>query len=116
MNFKYCVIGDTCYEYNKYKNDKNFNETKIEKEKRKSLRDGLDIVEIGPKYAEKLVYSESKLMKDNLDYTIQSSENPNIRIEIKNVKQLTNEFWKALSTTHECSIQEKEDGSKCYTV
>jgi|LauGreDrversion4_2_1035121.scaffolds.fasta_scaffold84023_2 hypothetical protein len=115
MNFKYCVIGDTCYEYNKHKNETNFKETKIEKERRKSLRDELDIIEIGPKYAEKLVFSESKLMKDNLDYTIQSSENSNIRIEIRNVKQLTNEFWKALSTAHECSIQE-EDGSKCYTV
>ena len=116
MNFKYCVIGDTCYEYNKFKNNKNFNETKIEKDRRKSVRDELDIIEIGPKYAEKLVFSDSKIIKDTLDYTIQSSENPTVYFEIKNDKHLVNEYWKALSIAHECSLEKRGDGSIIYTV
>jgi hypothetical protein len=116
MCFKYCVIGDTCYEYNKFKNDKKSSESKNDYEKRKSIRDELDIIEIGPKYAVNMVFNESKLIKDNLDYNIESKENPNVVLSIKNDKQLLNEYWKALSTAHECSIEVKNDKKKVYTV
>jgi hypothetical protein len=108
MGFKYCVIGDTCYEYNKFKNDKNSPENKLDEDKRKAVRDELDIIEIGPHYADKLVYNESKIARDDLNYTIQSISNPNIVLQINNDKELVNEYWKALSTAHECSVEEKE--------
>ena len=115
MGFKYCVIGDTCYEYNKYKNDIKFNESISDQEKRKAIREEQDIIEIGPKYAQKYVFSNSKIVKDDLNYTIKSKSNPQEIIQIDNDKQLINEYFQALATAHECSIEEK-NGNVVYTV
>ena len=116
MGFKFCVIGDTCYEYNKNKNDKDFKESKSDQDKRKNIREELDIIEIGPKFIEKYVFSESKIANDNMNYTITSRTNPNLKLQIDNDKQLMEEFWKALSTAHECSIEKKEDDTLLFTV
>ena len=115
MCFKFCVRGDTCYEYNKNKNNSKFNESESDKQKRKDKRDELAIIEIGPNYAEKYVFSESKLVRDNLNYNISSLKNPKVKIKFDNDKQLINEFFQAMATAHECYIEEK-NGSVLYTV
>ena len=118
MGFKFCVIGDTCYEYNKNKDDEEFKESKNDQEKRKNIRDELDIIEIGPKFVEKYVFSDSKIANDSMNYTISSKTNPKVKVHIENDKQLMEEYWKALSTAHECSLEKSKeiDGNTLFTV
>ena len=108
MGFKYCVIGDTCYEYNKNKGSKNPVESESDSDKRKAVRDELDIIEIGPHFVDKFVFNETKILKDKINYKIVSMENPDIFLQINNDKDLMNEFWKALSTAHECTVEDKD--------
>jgi phospholipid-translocating P-type ATPase (flippase) len=95
MVFKYCVIGETCYEYVRPKK-----EEETDKEEKKNLRKKLDITEIGPKYMENFIGSESTKVNPNrkdggiVDYILDNAV-------------IINEFWKALATGHECTIDEK---------
>lgn len=108
MGFKYCVLGDTCYEYNKLLNDPNSQESEIEKEKRASIREQLGIIEVGPGYAVKYVNNKSNTAKDTLYYTIASNQNSDVFIRLTNDREIFHEYWKALSLAHECSVEEKE--------
>ena len=97
MDFKYCVIGDICYEYNRYTEKK---ADAKEEEERRNVRNKLEIVEIGPKFMEKYVNLTSQNVikinrKDDInDYLM---DNSNVIVE----------YWKALSMAHECTIEEK---------
>lgn len=112
MDFKYCVIGDICYEYNKFKNIKNFNEDPTSRDKRKNIRDELDIIEIGPAFA----VEKSDMISNEVNYLVSSLKNENVCLHIDSHIKLMDEFWKALSTAHECSIEENKQKGKIYTV
>ena len=112
MDFKYCVIGDVCYEYNKFLNDKNFVESQLDFEKRKNIRDEFDIIEIGPGF----VTDPNSIMSTEVNYKIKSAKDENCYLHIDTHQKLLNEYWKALSTAHECSIEENNLKGKIYTV
>lgn len=116
MNFKYCVIGDTCYEYNKNFKSTDSKEPEEEVEKRRLIREKLDIKEIGPKFSTEYVYGESKVLNEELNYEIVSKSNPSVKINLKTDKDVINEYWTAITLANECNVEKLDDESKIYTV
>lgn len=117
MNFKYCVIGDICYEYNKtLLNPINFLQIEKDKETRRIQREKTECIEIGPKFAINYMNFEYKCPHNFINLQVISSHNPTSSFEICSEKELVNEFWKALSLTHDCSIEETKNNEKIYTV
>lgn len=92
MDFKYCVVGEDCYEYirpmcnseNKADNDK------------KDLRKKMEIIEIGPNYME--------AHSSRIPFRGKASA---INEYLQDNMNVITEFWKALSLAHECTIDDK---------
>ena len=98
MLFKYCVIGEICYEY--IRSSVLEKQDPKEIQERSEIRKKLDIIEFGPKfmehYSNAVPFESSKTQicdNDILNYLLDEST-------------IINEFWKALSMTHECTIDE----------
>jgi magnesium-transporting ATPase (P-type) len=118
LAFKYCVIGDSCYEYNKNMNNEN-GQSSSEDEERKKLRELKSIKEIGPRYFEPFSFNlagknPSKMFSDTY---AQDRLKPNNRMLdlIGTDTGIISEYWKALVVAHECSIEEK-DNTYLYRV
>jgi phospholipid-transporting ATPase len=101
MVLKNVVIGDVCYEYNNtpgYKTDKHdmivYNDGYFQK------------------YAKKKALTADKTKFDK--FFIKSDYNEKVKISLENEANIIEEYWKALSICHECTISEK-DGKEVYT-
>jgi len=105
MEFKYCVIGETCYQYISNKNNDN--------EKDKKFRQEENII---PFYKYEMYENFTK--KDNLNQkifsSIFSSDTNEKEIISLDTKELLEQFWFALSLCHTCSIQANEKGEEGY--
>ena len=112
LAFKYCVIGDTCYEYNKNMNNEN-GQNLAEDEERRKLRELKSIKEIGPRYFEAFSFNldgknPSRIFSDTYAQDRINHNNPMLD-QIGTDIGITSEFWKALVVAHECSIEEKDN-------
>ena len=109
MLFKFCVIGDTCYEYNK-----DFGKGVSYEEESKKLREQMSIKEIGPNFFENYSFTnggrtKSKIYSDNYNQFSYGGLNENTYFNtLSNDTGIITEFWKALVTAHECNIEEKD--------
>ena len=111
MEFKYCVIGETCYEYIRDKNSEN-------DEKQKKFRQEENIIPFH-KYEmyENFCIKEGNLKPNKNNYSsyiIESEENPEIKIPLNTNELLLEQFWYALALCHTCSIQLNEKGIEEY--
>ena len=113
MLFKYCVIGESCYEYNKEKGKVN---TKLTVDADKArVRIELDLNMIGSDYFNFLIKNQQTNFDQNFrPMTILSKGGK--QYEIANQNKLIQEYWKIITTCHECIIEEKEDGTILYSV
>ena len=98
MLMKFCVIGDVCYEF--IRNDLNINKELREKEDIK-IFSNYDMIKATNYYNNKNIFLSSKYE----NYIVSSIENKNTCIYLDKSEKLIEEFWKALSLCHDCSIQ-----------
>ena len=112
MQFKYCVIGETCYQYIRNKEEEN-------DEKEKIVRQEDNIIPFN-KYE---MYDNFDKKENNLNLNnknihsiidIKSEINPEIRIKLDSNALIVEQFWYALALCHTCSIQLDEQGKEEY--
>ena len=104
MEFKYCVIYGKCYEYDKtlkesYQPIKENNYTNDEFQKKK-IKKNFPIIKVPRNYFGTLVKKNINIISPNV-----STENNNLNTSslfIDKETQIINEFWTAISITHEC--------------
>ena len=111
MEFRYCVIGDTCYQYirgNSEENNKN-EENFREKENIIPFEKYMMYKAISGKInADKLLGSFYK------GFIIRSITNPNIILNLESSKDLIENYWLALVLCNSCSVQIDKNGEEEY--
>ena len=108
MQFKYCVIGDICYEYLRTEGEGT-------------------VKEINFRYDENIIPFRKYDMFENMldenrmrnttkyeDFIIKSEKDSSIKLSLENTENLIENFWYGLSLCHSCSIQQNEDGTEEY--
>ena len=109
MQFKYCVIGDVCYQYLRGTKDET---TKEQQE----FREQENIIPF-EKYD---MYKATKGSNQNLTgssykgFILQSDRDPNVSLNLEDSKDLIENYWLALSLCHSCSVQINENGEEEY--
>ena len=104
MEFKYCVIGETCYQYIKNKDSNNEKENKFRQEeniipfKKYEMYENFEKIDSKPKIFSSLFSSDTN-EKEIL--SLDSND-------------LLEQFWYALALCHTCSIQSNEKGEEEY--
>ena len=107
MEFKYCVIGETCYQYIRRKEeDEDKKEIKFREEENIIPFHKYEMFEI-------LKKNENKKIKSSI--TLISELNPEIKLILDSNELIMEQFWYALSLCHTCSIQTDEQGKEEYT-
>ena len=108
MQFKYCVIGDICYEY------------------LRSEHEG-SIKEINFRYDENIIpFRKYEMFENMLDenkmrnatkyngFIIKSEKDKSLQLSLENTQDLIENFWYGLSLCHSCSIQKNDDSTEDY--
>ena len=109
MNFKYCVIGDVCYQFMRGTEDE---ETREENE----FREQENIIPF-KKYD---MYQASQGSNNALTgssyngFIIKSEQDPNTTLNLENAKDLIENYWYALSLCHSCTVHVNEEGIEEY--
>ena len=112
MVFKFCVIGETCYQYIRDEDDS-------DSEKEKKFRSEENIIP----YRIYEMYDNFLGEKNNLNFStfppnseiiISSETTPDIKIVLNSTKALIEQFWLALSLCHTCSLQYDENDNLEY--
>ena len=109
MQFKYCVIGDVCYQYMRGTPD----ETSKEET---DFREQENIVAF-EKYD---MYKATQGQNTNLTgssyngFILKSDQDPNTSINLENSKDLIENYWYALALCHSCSVQTNDAGEEDY--
>ena len=103
MMFKYCVMGDICYQMIRDGEDEN-------KEEEKKIREEHGIHCF---YQNDMLYPE-KFDEHNYKNYIIFSEDKTISLSLEKLGNIILQFWIALALCHECSIQTNDDGSEDY--
>ena len=105
MEFKYCVIGETCYQYiNKKDNDN---------EKEKKFRQEENIIPFN-KYEMYDIFTKKDNFNQKIFSSLFSSDTNEKEIMPLDSKELLEQFWYALALCHTCSIQTNEKGEEGY--
>ncbi len=101
MVFKYCVIGVNCYEYVK-DNTYDAQENNFRKE--------MNIQTIGPLFMSNLVRSSSGAVDRHKykGFTFDDINGQKV-LNMEDERIVVDEFWKCLSTAHECVCNDKDD-------
>ena len=109
MQFKYCVIGDVCYQYMRGTPD----------ETSKEEIDFRELENIIP-FEHYDMYKASQGQNPNLTgssyngFILKSDQDPNTSINLENSKDLIENYWYALALCHSCSVQTNDDGEEDY--
>ena len=109
MQFKYCVIGDTCYQYMRGSVDEN-------SKKEQDFREQENIIP----FEKNDMYKATQGLNTNLTgssykgFILKSDENPNNFVNLEDAKDLIENYWYCLALCHSCSVQENEEGIEEY--
>ena len=133
MEFKYCVIGDICYQYMRGKEEEN-------SEKEQNFRNEENIIPFenyqmfkaindnintntnespnnkGDESNRVIIYKENNIntgKKIYKNYIIQTKDNTD-NISLEKTDYLIEHFWTALSLCHTCSVEINDDGIEEY--
>ena len=109
MEFKYCVIGDVCYQYMRGTSNET---TKKEKE----FREQENIIPFQKYDMHKAITGENNELigSSYKGFILKSDIDPNILINLENAKDLIEHYWYALALCHSCSVQINEEGEEEY--
>ena len=107
MQFKYCVIGDICYEYLRTEGEGSVKEM--------NFRYDENIVIVRKYEMFENILDENKMRNASKynNYILKSKDN-SVKLSLENTQDLIDHFWYALSLCHSCSIQQNDDGTEEY--
>ena len=109
MQFKYCVIGDTCYQYMRGTADEMTKEDQEFREQENILPfEKYDMYKATQGQITNLIGSSYK------GFLLKSEQDPNITLNLENAKDLVENYWLALSLCHSCSVQINDNGEEEY--
>ena len=111
MEFKYCVIGDICYQYMRGKEEEN-------SEKEKKFRSDENIIPYENYEMFKAIYDsnyKNKILGNKIytNYIIKSDDGTQ-SLSLEKTNSLVEHFWTALSLCHTCSVEVSDDGEEEY--
>ena len=116
MEFKYCVIGDICYQYLRGKEEENT-------EKEIKFRQEENIITFNNYSMYNSLYNKTNNKvndnnKINLEkiyngYVIKSDDG-SIKLSLEKTEDLIEHFWTALALCHTCSVEVNDDGIEEY--
>ena len=120
MEFKYCVIGDVCYQYMRGKE-----EEKSEKEEKFRKEENIIPFENYQMYNSingendsnnVVLYNEDKVNigKKNYNNYIIKSDDGTMQLSLDKTEYLIEHFWTALALCHTCSVEVNDDGKEEY--
>ena len=118
MEFKYCVIGDICYQYMRGKEEeKSEKEINFRKENNIYTFEQYEMYKnmsknIGTNNIE--IYNIKNKPKKNYDNYIIKSNDGSINLSLEKEEYLIEHFWTALSLCHTCSVEVNDDGIEEY--
>ena len=107
MQFKYSVIGDTCYQYMRGTPDET---TKEDQE----FREQENIIP----YEKYDMYKASQGLNNNLagssykGFILKSDQDPNVSLNLEDSKDLIENYWYNLALCHSCSVQINDEGQE----
>ena len=109
MEFKYCVIGDVCYQYMRGTPNEI---TKKEVE----FREQENIIPFQKYDMIKAVTGENNELSGSSykGFIIKSDNDPSTSLNLENSKDLMEHYWYALALCHSCSVQINEEGEEEY--
>ena len=109
MEFRYCVIGDVCYQYMRGAP----NETT---KKEVDFREQENIIPFKKYDMYKAVTGENTELTGSSykGFIIKSDKEPSVLLNLENSKDLIEHYWYALSLCHSCSVQINEKGEEEY--
>ena len=109
MQFKYCVIGDVCYQYLRGTEDETTKEQKDFREQENIITfEKYDMYKATKGSNPKLTGSSYK------GFILQSDQDPNVSLNLEDSKDLIENYWLALSLCHSCSVQINDIGEEEY--
>ena len=109
MQFRYCVIGDICYEFLRGLEDEN-SKHNVDFRKNENI-----ITFTNMEMYNSDINGDPKLCISKYpNYRAYSNSDSNTYVEIDDSQKLIHEFWQALALCHDCSIQKNDDGSEDY--
>ena len=107
MQFKYCVIGDICYEYLRTENEGSIKEINFRYDENIIAFRKFDMFEN--------MIDENKMRNTaKYNFILKSEKDSSIKLSLENTQDLIEHFWYGLSLCHSCSIQQNEDGTDEY--
>ena len=114
MEFKYCVIGDICYQYMRGKEEEN-------SEKEIKFRQEENIIPFEEYQMYQSIYGfndKEKIInidtKKNYNNFLIKSDDDTIKLSLEKNSDLIQHFWTALSLCHTCSVEVNDDGIEEY--
>ena len=110
MEFKYCVIGETCYQYIRDKNELN-----DEKDNRFREEENIIPFQKYEMYDNCMKIENNLHLNNKISIEIASAQNPEIKLVLDSNELLVEQFWYALALCHTCSIQQNDEGKEDYT-
>ena len=127
MEFKYCVIGDVCYQYMRGKEEeKSEKEEKLRKEENIIPFENYEMYRIiygenappsargGPNNI--IVYGEGNIAKKTYKNYIIKSDDGTVNLSLEKTDELIEHFWTALSLCHTCSVEVNEEKEEYICV
>ena len=107
MNFKYCVIGDVCYQFLRGTDDE---KTKEDIE----FREQENIIPFNNYDMYRASQGSNNALTGSSynGFIIKSEQDPNTTLNLENAKDLIENYWYALSLCHSCTIHVNEDDGK----
>ena len=107
MMFKFCVIGDICYEYIRIEGEGSNEEINFRKEE--------NIIPIH-KYEmfDKFLNNDENINENKYKGYILKTKDKKVKLSLENQKDIIENFWYGLSLCHSCSIQENDNGEEEY--
>ena len=118
MEFKYCVIGDVCYQYMRGNPGEN-------SEKEEKFRNEENITPFNNYYMYRAIHGENKKSDDNdkkqvklqkknyPNYIVKSDDN-SVSLSLEKTDNIIEHFWYALSLCHTCSIELNDNNEEEY--
>ena len=103
MMFKYCVMGDMCYQMVRSGQNEDSEEAQKMREEH-----GITI------FRENDMLHPEKFDKNTYKNYIVYSEDKTIQLSLEKLRRIILQFWTALALCNECSIQTNDDGSEDY--
>ena len=109
MQFRYCVIGDICYEFLRGLEDEN-SKHNVEFRKNENIITFTNM----EMYNSDITGDPKLCISKYPNYRAYSNSDSNTYVEIDDSQKLIHEFWQALALCHDCSIQKNDDGTEDY--